>query len=524
MGETAEETEGVSVETGRWVLFATVLASSMAFIDGSALNVALPALQHDLGASGTELLWIVNGYALLLAALILLGGSLGDHYGRKRVFGIGIGLFAAASFVCGIAPTTGFLIAARAVQGVGGALMVPGSLAIISASFGATRRGRAIGTWGAFSTLTTVAGPVLGGFLASAGLWRGVFFINLPLAVLALAALFWKVPESRDRSAARALDWLGAALATVGLAGVTYGFLEAPELGWTDPLIWLALIGGVAGLVAFVVVEARSAHPLVSLQLFRVRTFSGTNLMTLFLYGALGGALVFFPLNLVQVQGYDPAVAGFAFLPFALLLTVLSRWAGGLIDRQGPRLPLTVGPGIVGLGFLALALPGLTGGPVDYWTSYFPGVVLLGVGMGITVAPLTTAVMGAVPRHQAGVASGVNNAVSRAAGVIAVAVLGAVALLSFRGALDTHTAALALDPPARSALQHEAANLGNAAVPPGLAPAQAAAVQEAIKLAFVDTFRLIMLLAAGLSWISAVLAALTLPSPGRVPVSATEAG
>ena len=321
--------DGVSVATGRWVLFATVLASSMAFIDGSALNVALPVLQHDLGASGTELLWIVNGYALLLAALILLGGSLGDHYGRKRVFGLGIALFATASFFCGIAPSTGFLIAARAVQGSGGALMVPGSLALISASFGPTRRGRAIGTWGAFSTLTTVGGPIIGGFLASAGLWRGVFFINLPLAVLALVALAAKVPESRDPSLSRALDGPGAALATVGLAGVTAGFLEAPQLGWTDPLILLALIGGVAALVAFVVVEARSPHPLVSLHLFRSRTFSGTNLMTLFLYGALGGALVFFPLNLIQVQGYDPAIAGFAFLPFAILLIALSRWAGG---------------------------------------------------------------------------------------------------------------------------------------------------------------------------------------------------
>jgi hypothetical protein len=252
--------------------------------------------------------------------------------------------------------------------------------------------------------------------------------------------------------------------------------------------------------------------------------FTGTNLMTWFLYGALGGALVFFPLNLVQVQGYDPAIAGFAFVPFALLLTALSRWAGGLIDRRGARLPLTVGPGIVGIGFLALAQPGLTGGPVDYWTSYFPGVVLLGVGMGITVAPLTTAVMGAVSAQHAGVASGVNNAVARAAGVIAVAVLGAVALLSFQGALAAHTAALDLPAPARATLQQEAAKLGDAAVPPGVPPQQAAAVTEAIKLAFVDTFRLVCILAAGLSWLSALLAALTL-QPGRAGmVPAAEPG
>jgi EmrB/QacA subfamily drug resistance transporter len=398
-------------------------------------------LQRDLGANGTDLLWILNSYALLLAALMLLGGSLGDHYGRKRVFMAGIGLFAVATFCCGIAPTTEFLIAARSVQGVGGALMVPGSLALISASFGPQQRGRAIGTWGAFSTLTTVGGPIIGGFLASAGLWRGVFFINLPLAGLALAALVAKVPESRDTSVSGPLDWAGAVLATVGLVGITYGFLEAPMLGWSDPLILGALGGGVLALIACEVVEARSSHALVPLRLFRSRMFAGTNLMTWFLYGALGGALVFFPLNLVQVQGYDPAIAGFAFLPFALLLTALSRWAGGLIDRRGARLPLTVGPGIVGIGFLALAQPGLTGGPVGYWTSYFLGVVLLGVGMGITVAPLTTAVMGAVSAQHAGVASGVNNAVARAAGLLAVAVVPAVAGIS--GADYTDPAAFA---------------------------------------------------------------------------------
>ena len=507
------KTEGGRVaQTGNWVLFATILASSMAFIDGSALNVALPALQADLQAGGAELLWIVNAYAVLLAALLLVGGSLGDRLGRKRVFMAGIMVFAAASLACGVAPTTGMLIAARAVQGIGGAFMVPGSLALISASFGADRRGRAIGTWSSFSTITTIIGPALGGFLAQAGLWRAIFFINLPLAVMALAALASKIPESRDESAPARLDYWGALLVTCGLAGITYGFIEAPARGWGAPQILVTLIGGAAALIAFVFVEARSDHPMVPLGLFRSRTFSGTNIITLFLYGALSGTLFFLPLNLIQVQGYDPALAGFASLPALLLLTGLSRWAGGLIDRFGPRLPLTVGPAIAGVGLALFVLPGITGGPRDYWTSFFPAITVFGLGMAITVAPLTTAVMGSVPSHRAGVASGVNNAVSRAAGVLAIAVFGAIALLTFGSALAARTSSLDLPAQARAALQTQAANLGNAHPPSGLAPDTAGAVTAAIKLAFVDMFRRIVLIGAGLAWLSALLAAFTVES------------
>jgi len=398
----------VSPTVGRWILFATILASSMAFIDGSALNVALPSLQADLQASGAQLLWIVNAYMLMLAALILVGGSLGDKLGRKKVFMIGIGLFLLASLACGLAPTVALLIGARVVQGVGGALMIPGSLAIISASFGDDRRGRAIGTWSAATTLVTIAGPLLGGFLADNGLWRGVFLINIPLGVAALLVLLFKVPESRDEQAAPGIDYLGAALASLGLAGLTYGFISAPQLGFGDPLVFGTLLGGVIALAAFVLVEARSRHPMMPLQLFRSRTFSGANLLTLFLYGGLSVGIFFLSLNLVQAQGYSQSLAGLAFTPLAVLISVLSRLAGGLADRFGPRLPLIVGPSLAGLGFLLFAFVGLTAGPPSYWTTFFPGILLFGIGMAITVAPLTAAVMGALPSHYAGTASGIN--------------------------------------------------------------------------------------------------------------------
>lgn len=499
------------VITGRWVLFATISAASMAFIGGSALNVALPAIQEDLGANGADLLWIVNSFALLLAALLLVGGSLGDHFGRKRIYMIGIAIFALSSVACGFAPNPDVLIISRAVQGIGGALMVPGSLAIISAYFSSAQRGRAIGTWSSFTTLTSVLGPVLGGFLASIGFWRGVFFINVPLAIAALFALWRYVPESKDEEASKELDYPGAALVTLGLAGFTYGFIELGRLGpnalTENILIPVAILGGVVAIIAFIYVEARSDHPMMPLKLFKSRTFTGTNLLTLFLYGALGGALFFLPLNLVQVQGYTELEAGLALLPFSALLILLSPWAGGLVDKYGPRRPLIFGPIIVGLGFVALAVPGVTNGIEDFWTTYLPSTLLIGAGMGLTVAPLTTSVMGSVPQHNAGIASGVNNAMSRSSQVLATAVLGGVALFFFSLTLNASALDISeLSDEQRGALQAEAVNFGNAAVPADLADETAATVQTAINWSFVDTFRFIMLVAAGLCWLSAALA------------------
>jgi len=501
----AENPQEISVTTGRWVLAATILASSMAFIDQTALNIALDALQSDLKASGAQILWTVNAYLIFLSALLLVGGSLGDHLGRKRVFMLGIVIFTLASVACGVAPSVQVLIGARAVQGVGGALMVPGSLAIIAALFG-SKRGQAIGTWSAASSLMTIVGPILGGVLVANGLWRGIFLINVPLAIVSLVILYFKVPESHDTSSTKALDYPGAALATLGLGGIAVGFIEMPENGLAAPQVLGALVIGVASLLAFLYVEWRSTHPMMPLSVFKSPTFSGTNIMTLFLYGALASALLFFPLNLIQIQGYPEEAAGFALLPFALLLVVMSRWAGGLADQYGPRLLLTIGPSIVGLGFLALSLPGITNGVSDYWTSFFPSAVLIGVGMGVTVAPLTAAVMGSVASQQAGVASGVNNFVARSANVFAVAMVGSVALVTFGSYLDTRSADLALSAEARSALAAEAPNLGKAAVPPGLSAEQSATVQRAIDLAFVDTFRLVNYIAAGMAFLSALLA------------------
>jgi len=295
-----------------WVLFSTILASSMAFIDTSALNVALPAVQADLQATGTHLLWIVNAYLLMLAALILVGGSLGDRLGRKKVFVSGIGLFMIGSLACGVAPTTEFLIGARVVQGIGGAIMIPGSLAIITAAFEPSRRSQAIALWAATTTIVTIAGLILGGVLADAGLWRGVFLISLPLGVATLLALHFKVPESRNEETSGPIDYPGGVLAVLGLTGLTYSFISLPDLGFRDPRIYGTLGGGIMALVTFVVVEAVSNHPMMPLHLFKSRTFSGTNLLTLFLYAALGVGTLFLPLNLVRAQGYNQSAAGLA--------------------------------------------------------------------------------------------------------------------------------------------------------------------------------------------------------------------
>jgi len=492
--------------TSVWVLTATILASSMAFIDGTALNVAMPALQAGLHASGEQLLWVVNAYLLMLAALIPIGGSLGDALGRKRVFAAGIVLFMLSSLVCGISPSIGFLIAARLIQGAGSALMIPGSLAIITAYFGRESRGKAIGTWSAFTTIVTVAGPILGGVLSNAGLWRGVFLINFPLGVCALLVLLLKVPESRDEKSSGRIDSLGAALLAVGLAGPTYGLLSAPDMGFGDPRVFATLLAGVLALAAFVLVEARSRSPMIPLGLFSSRTFSGVNLLTFGLYGALSAGTFFLSLNLVQAQSYSMAAAGFAFTPFALILTALSRWAGGLVDKGGPRLPLIIGPAIAGAAFLFMAFSGLSDGPSHYWVTFFPGVVLLGIGMGITVAPLTTAVMSSVATHFAGTASGINNAVSRTAGVLAIAVVGAIALFVFSHALQARTAPIEITSAARAALSAEAARLGAATVPAEVGSERVGEIQAAIRLAFVDAFHVVMLICAALAWIGAALA------------------
>ncbi len=483
---------------GLWVLVATILGSSMAFIDGTVVNVALPVLQTELRATASDVQWVVEAYSLFLSALILVGGSLGDHYGRRRIYALGIILFTLASILCGLAPTVNFLIVARAFQGIGGALLVPGSLAIISASFDSEHRGRAIGTWSGFTAITSAVGPVLGGFLVQYASWRWVFFINAPLAVIVLLILFWRVPESRNEALDEhaKLDWLGAFLATLGLGGIVFGLIESNDLGFSNVLVLLSLAIGVIALLVFIFVEARSKSPMLPLTLFRSRTFSGANVLTFLLYAALGASLFFLPFTLIRVQGYTPTEAGAANLPLILLMFFLSRWSGGLVSRYGAKLPLIIGPLIAALGFALFAIPGIGG---SYWTTYFPAVVVLGIGMSVSVAPLTTAVMGAVDPHYVGTASGVNNAVSRTAGLIAIAVFGIIVLAVFSSALASHLSTVPLQIGVHQSIIQQQNKLVGIEIPAGLNDATHAAVQHVIAESFITSFRVIMLVSAGLA-------------------------
>jgi EmrB/QacA subfamily drug resistance transporter len=486
-----------------WILAATILASSMAFIDGTVVNVALGALQREFDATLVGVQWVVEAYALFLAALVLVGGSLGDLYGRRRVFTLGITIFASASVACGLAHNIHELILARAAQGIGAALLVPGSLAIISASFPENERGRAIGAWSGMSAITGAAGPVIGGWLIEHASWRWAFFLNLPLAAVTLAITFWQVPESRGEIRVKRLDWPGASLVTVGLGLIVFALLESSSHGWRGGRVIGGLAAGVVALILFVTVESRSAFPVLPLELLRNRNFTGANLLTLFLYAALGGVMFFLPLNLIQVQGYSATAAGAALLPFILLFSFLSRWAGGLVDRWGPKKPLFVGPLIVGLAFILLALPGRGG---SYWTTFFPGIVLLGLGMATSVAPLTTVVMTSLSADRAGVASGVNNAVARVAALLAIAIFGVVMLNTFNNALDLRLDDMKLPMEARRQLDNDRAKLAATEAPQILDPETAAGVRRTIANSFIVGFRLALTLAAALSVLGALTA------------------
>jgi EmrB/QacA subfamily drug resistance transporter len=501
---TAKKTAApCSKKLGPWILAATILGSSMVFIDGTVVNVALPALQTNLKATAVDVQWVVESYALLLAALLLLGGSLGDHFGRRRIYAIGVALFALASIWCGLAPTINQLIAARAAQGVGGALLVPGSLAIISASFAEKERGRAIGTWSGSTAITTALGPVVGGYLIEHVSWRAVFFLNLPLALIVLILVFRFVPESRDEAESGKLDLLGAALATISLGAIVYGLIESSRLGLQSPIVISVLSAGVIIFAAFVFVEARVPHPMMPLRLFRSRNFAGANLLTLFLYAALSGTLFFLPLNLIQVQRYTPTAAGAALLPFILIMFLLSRWSGGLVRHYGARLPLVIGPIVAAAGYALFIRPDVGG---RYWTDFFPAMFVLGLGMAISVAPLTTTVMNSVEQSHAGIASGVNNAVSRTAGLLAVAVLGLVMVQSFNQSFDRHLDQIAVSAEARRTLDTERSKLAAAEIPNEVDEEARVAIKQAINDSFVRGFRIVMLAGAVLALLSSLFA------------------
>ena len=492
---------------------AAVLGSAMAFVDGTLANVALPALQRVFDADASQLQWVIEAYSLMLAALLLVGGALGDRFGRRRIFVIGVAIFVAASLACAVSNSMNQLIGARALQGVGAALLVPGSLALISATYPQAERGHAIGIWSAWSGVAAAFGPVLGGYLVDHYSWRWAFAVNLPFGALLLLICQLRVPESRSGST-DAVDAVGAALATLALAGIVFALIEAPR---TDQAAahWIAAlaVGVVAGM-AFVRFEHRVRAPMLPLSLFRARDFSGTNLLTLMLYGALGGGLYFVPLMLIQIQGFSATAAGAALLPFVAIMFLLSGWAGGLVDRFGPRPPLIVGPLIAALGFAAFALPAAG---ASYWSGFLPAVCILGLGMAVTVAPLTTTVMNAVGAERAGTASGVNNAVARAAGLLAIAAFGIVMARVFELRLTEHLRPLALpgEVMAKVLAQHD--KLAALGLPDGLSDPQAQALRHAVSDAFMSGYRGVMLLCAVLCVLAALSAWTLIARTGDKP-------
>jgi EmrB/QacA subfamily drug resistance transporter len=486
---------------GRWVLATTILGSSMAFIDGTVVNVTLPVIQQKLHASAAQAQWVVEAYTLFLSAFLLVGGSLGDRFGRKRVFAIGASLFAAASMLCGLSPSAEALIVARGLQGFGAALLVPGSLAILSAHFGERERGRAIGTWSGFTAMTTTAGPVLGGWLVQHASFRWVFFINVPVAAAVLMLARWKVTESRDPEATGPLDWRGAALAALGLGSLVYGLISFSSPAHRIRAI-VAAASGALLLSIFARVEHKAPSPMLPLSLFRSKPFRGANLVTLFLYAAMGATLFFWPFTLIGVQGYSPAAAGAAMLPLVLMVFALSRWSGALVDRYGARKPLIVGPLVAGVGFFLFAVPGLHG---RYVSTYLLPTVVLGLGMTISVAPLTTVVMSSVPASHAGTASAVNNAVARTAGLLAIAVLGIVVSSVFTTELRAHLFGSFPEEVARSvwSQRDRLIDVDLSTVPAALRET----TREVIARAYLQGFRVTAIVGATLAWTSAGISA-----------------
>ena len=482
-------------ENGKWVLVATILGSALAFMDGSVVNVALPALQAAFHATGGGIQWVVQGYALFGAALLLLGGAIGDHYGRRRAYVWGVVLFALASAGCAASFSLRQLVAARAVQGVGAALLIPQSLSILSASFSGEERGRAIGTWSAWTSVFAAVGPVLGGWLLQVWSWRLIFLLNLPLALLVLL-LAPRIPESRGKT--QSLDWLGAALATTGFAAIIYALSFAPEIGWRNLRVMASLVGGGLLLAAFLWSQAGRANAMMPLSLFRIPRFLAANLLTFLLYGALYGALFVIPFYVIQVRHYSPAEAGAVFLPLVAMMFFFSARVGAKAAKVGERRLLAGGALCAGAGFCLLAALSGRGG---YWRSLLPGVLLLGVGVTLAVAPLTTAVMSSVDKIQTGIASAVNNALSRLAGLVSVSVLVFVLAHGFSMSLERELARSSLPDAARQQMTAQQARLHDTPIPGGLTEAQHAEAAEMLDRAFFAGYRTVMLWCAVSAWL-----------------------
>jgi EmrB/QacA subfamily drug resistance transporter len=484
-----------STDAKRWVLVASILASSVANIDESIVNIALPAIETDLRTSAIVIQWIVNAYMLSLSALLLVGGATGDQFGRRRFFIVGISIFAAASLWCGLAPNLTQLILARAVQGVGAAVLLPCSLALIGATFDETERGRAIGTWAAFSAVATAIAPLLGGWVVDHFSWRWIFLLNPLIALPTIWIAYYHVPESRDPDAKPGIDWRGAILLLLGLGGLAYGFIASPISGWRDPVVLVSITGGLALLVGFVYAEHRSRTPILPLSLFQSRTFSAVNLLTLLLYGALNGVFFFLPFALIQVHGYPATLAGAAFLPFTIIMAALSRWAGGLLDRFGARLPLMIGPAIAALGMGVIGLTVANGS----YSEFLVSIAILGFGMVVTAAPLTAAVIDAAPAHETGVASGVSDTVASVAGLLTIAILSAVALSILDHELSRNLQNSALSEGVKHAIQ---AARGQLVIEPALTNihgADRANAESILKGSLAESIRWAMLIAAAMA-------------------------
>jgi len=499
---------GLSI--GFWVLFATISAASMAFVASSSLNVALPAIQVELGARGADLIWIPNAYVMVQASLIVVTGSMGDHYGRKRVCLLGILLFALASVVCGFAATTNVIIAGRLAQGVGSSMIVPNSLAIVSAHFSRKGQGWAIGLWSGFTVLMAGLAPFFAGVVTDLGMWRLVFLIHIPLGILAALVLLRYVPESFHRKSPRRMSIVGALLIILGLGGITFGFIESSTFGFDSPVIILSILGGLVAVAIFLRDERTGKHAILPLWLFRSRTFSASNLISLVFHGVIQPALLYLPLNLIQVQGYSATFTGLSIIPLILVATLGSALVGPLLDRRGPRVPMAIGLSIVAIGFIAFARVGVTGGESEYLSTFFLPVVLFGFGFGLSFAPLTLAAMASAPENNAGIASGVNHTVSRVGQVLVVGILGGLAITWFGQMLMNDAYIRSLPADAQSHLAADAGDLVATDIPSWLSAEEQARVNQVIRESFVATFSILMVIGAAACALSAVIALFTI--------------
>ncbi|MEM1243385.1 MAG: MFS transporter [Pseudomonadota bacterium] len=498
-----------------WILFTTIIGSSMAFIDNTVVNIALPVFQSQLGATAVDVQWIIEGYTLMLSALILIGGALGDSFGHHKVFTLGVVIFILTSIGCGLANQPKFLIFMRILQGLGGALLIPGSLAIITACFPESKRGGAIGTWSAFTSITMAIGPLLGGWLIDTFSWRWIFFINVPLGILVIFLLRYKVPAT-PITQPRKPDWLGGLLCLISLGSIIFALIHSMLVGWDDIIVLSLLAIGIITLGSFLWWENKTPTPMMPLKFFRSPLFSSINFLTLLLYGALGGALYFIPFVLMQLQGYSATQAGAVFLPLMLLIFLLGRFIGQLTDKIGPRKLLILGPLIASIGFFWLMFLNIHS---SYWTVMFPAIFTLGIGMAIAVPALTTAIMNSLPINYVGLASGINNAIARIGGLLAIALFGILLYQIFSHHLQQSIDQLNLPSNIRNYLDNEKIRLAAMSIPTTLSDSLKLTLANSIKQAFLTGFHRIVFIAAILSILSSLVIWITGPLCKKTKIS-----